>query len=601
MRFPLITIFTFILALSFTENALAMTVNDEIYNDERDVHNEKTENFYDSLESKTTRNKIPQLIYNSLFTRTKSSVNRTTVDDALSFEPYLGRTIGEISIERSKVFNEQGSWAERSANKFHAVTHEGKIRKDLFFNTGDKIEPEQLVNNKQYLQSRSYLYDALIEVDSATMDSDTVNLTVKTRDSWSLGVDLEINPRGESGIEIYDANIFGTGNRLSLATYFDFKDMTYGGNYAKFNMVNMWGSFIDGEFVLGRSFDSSDIGFEIKKDFIQPSDYKFNVSLYDSKQPYKMLDQDSTISLKYNIFNAQLGKSFYLPGINSSFYMLGNVTIQDFKKRADVGEALNPAFHNTANYLLGLGLYREDFYSTNLVYGYGLKEYIARGYRAEIVGGYREGEFFSDMYMGLNFSIGGYSSLGHLMFSSGVGSYYEPKTNTWRQSLANVNIRYFSHLLKVSRYDIRQFVNISYTRGWNRLEGSDEYISFNRDDMRGLNEDYYGQNRFLANLETTVFTPFAPLGFRVALFAFADFGLLGDNVNMFKNDYYTTFGLGVRIKNERLIFSRIQLRLGFAISKKGWINSDLFRLSNNYELTKYRYIPNEMNALNYDL
>ncbi len=40
----------------------------------------------------------------------------------------------------------------------------------------------------------------------------------------------------------------------------------------------------------------------------------------------------------------------------------------------------------------------------------------------------------------------------------------------------------------------------------------------------------------------------------MAMFGFADFGLIGDNGNIFKNNFYATVGLGIRIKNEHLIF-----------------------------------------------
>lgn len=38
----------------------------------------------------------------------------------------------------------------------------------------------------------------------------------------------------------------------------------------------------------------------------------------------------------------------------------------------------------------------------------------------------------------------------------------------------------------------------------------------------------------IINTETVVFTPYQPLGFRIAFFGFADFGLLGYSPNIFK-------------------------------------------------------------------
>ena len=91
------------------------------------------------------------------------------------------------------------------------------------------------------------------------------------------------------------------------------------------------------------------------------------------------------------------------------------------------------------------------------------------------------------------------------------------------------------------RSHIRQFLSLNYTQGWNRLEGSDEVLRFTaQDGLSLLKEDLVGTNRMVLNTETVFFTPYQPLGFRIALFGFADFGLLGRDANIFKNNFYTT-------------------------------------------------------------
>ena len=91
--------------------------------------------------------------------------------------------------------------------------------------------------------------------------------------------------------------------------------------------------------------------------------------------------------------------------------------------------------------------------------------------------------------------------------------------------------------------------------------------------------------------ETVVFTPYQPLGFRITVFGFADFGLIGYSPNIFKNDFFTSFGLGVRLRNERLVFNTIQIRLGVAFGKRGLVESEYFRLSNPTRMEQYRYRP----------
>ena len=72
---------------------------------------------------------------------------------------------------------------------------------------------------------------------------------------------------------------------------------------------------------------------------------------------------------------------------------------------------------------------------------------------------------------------------------------------------------------------------------------------------------------------------------------FLDMGLIGYSPNIFKNDFFTSFGLGIRLKNERLIFSAIQLRLGVAFGKRGLVESEYYRISSQTRLEQYRYRP----------
>ena len=166
------------------------------------------------------------------------------------------------------------------------------------------------------------------------------------------------------------------------------------------------------------------------------------------------------------------------------------------------------------------------------------------------------------------------------------------RSGMWQRSAVDVDLRWFSNLFLFKRSRIRQFLAFNYTQGWNRATGSDESIRFTRTDgLQALKEYIIGTNRMILNTETVVFTPYQPLGFRIAVFGFADFGLIGYSPNIFKNDFFTSFGLGVRLRNERLVFNTIQIRLGVAFGKRGLVESEYFRLSNPTRMEQYRYRP----------
>ena len=210
--------------------------------------------------------------------------------------------------------------------------------------------------------------------------------------------------------------------------------------------------------------------------------------------------------------------------------------------------------------LFGAGLYREKFYTANMVYGFGTREYLATGYKAELVGGYSWGEFNDEMYLGTVYKIGGFTRAGYLMGSFTLGSYIDLADGSWHHSAVDVDLQWFSNLYIYRRNRVRQFLSLNYTQGWNRDAGSYEIVRFTRENgLEALKEHITGTNRMV--------------------------------LNIFKNDFFTSFGLGIRLKNERLIFSAIQLQLGVAFGKRGLVESEYYRISSQTRLEQYRYLP----------
>ena len=206
--------------------------------------------------------------------------------------------------------------------------------------------------------------------------------------------------------------------------------------------------------------------------------------------------------------------------------------------------------------------------------------------------GYSWGEFDEGLYFGAGLKAGGFCSLGYIMGGFSLGSSIDRASGRWSRSAVDVDLRWFSPLFIMGRSRVRQFLMLNYTQGWNRDTGNDESIRFTRrNGLQALKEHVIGTNRTVLNTETVFFTPWQPLGFRIAFFGFADFGLIGRSPNAFRNDFFASLGGGIRIRNERLIFRTVLSRLGLAFGKGGLVDSEYFRLSSYTRLEQYRYRP----------
>ena len=554
----------------------------------------RNKRLYDSIESKTSRRAVPRMLYNLLFVKPvlDTTENGQFLDETRALMPFAGKTISGIEISRQEPFDENGNWLERTGNKLHMITREQVIRRDLLFKPGDEFDPQTIVRTKQLIRSRDYVSDIDIDVRPDSLDSTCVNLVIRTRDAWTITADGALHSEGRTMVALSDANILGTGNKLKFITNFNRQDFSYGGNMVEYEIPNVLGSFYTASFNAGRSFYSSTLDLGIRKEFIRPTDYEIGLTYNDIKDKRYMIEQDTSLLVKERNLDAWGGYSHFLRRINASIYITGRYNYNRVSRRPEVGPRYNPALHDQDALLVGLGLYRENFYTANMIYGFGSREYLAAGFKAEAVAGYSWGEFSDDAYLGLSFEAGGFCSLGYVMGGATLGSYIEPDNGMWQRSAVDIDLRWFSNLFLLRRSQIRQFLAFNYTQGWNRWEGSDESIRFTRmNGLQALNEYAIGTNRMILNTETVLFTPYQPLGFRIAFFGFADFGLLGYSPNIFKNEFYTSFGLGVRLRNERLVFNTIQIRLGIAFGKNGPVDSEYVRLSNYTRVEPYRYRP----------
>ncbi|WP_308661717.1 hypothetical protein [uncultured Alistipes sp.] len=561
------------------------------FNPVRDTNSQR---LYDSIQSKTSRRRVPRMLYRMLFVRPVLDTTATgqAIDESVLLEPFAGKTIGEISIDRRPIFDADGNWLERAANKTHMLTRERVIRRDLLFRTGEQLDPQTIIRNKQLLRSRSYLSDVDISVVPDPVDTTCVNIAITTRDSWTISVDGGLHSEGRTTVGVYDANIFGTGNLLRINTNFNREDFSYGGNLVEYEIPNVLGTFYTADFAGGRDFYNSTLSLGLRKEFLRPTDYEIGLTYGDIREKRYMIEQDTSLLVKQRNLDAWGGYSHLIPALRSSFYVTGRYNYRRVSERPAVSADYNPILHDQDALLAGVGLYRERFYTANMVYGFGLREYLATGYKAELVSGYVWGEFRDAMYLGISYVTGGFRPVGYLMGGLTLGSYIDTGSGMWRQSAVDVDLRWFSNLFMLRRSRIRQFLSLNYTQGWNRLSGSDESIRFTDENgLQALKEHVIGTNRMILNTETVLFSPYHPLGFRIAFFGFADFGLIGYSPNIFKNEFYTSLGIGVRLRNERLVFNTIQIRLGIAFGKPGLVESEYFRLSNATRLEQWRYRP----------
>ncbi len=161
------------------------------------------------------------LIATSAFGQDAVVANATA--EAIELER-AGATIRGINIVVDNVFDpskpEENKKLYRWANKVHIRTHPNVIEAALLFKTGDRYQARVLDESARVLRARGFLADARVTYRAYDPQTNTVEVDVYVRDSWSLAPDLKLSRSGgetEWGVGLSDGNLFGTGKQLTVS------------------------------------------------------------------------------------------------------------------------------------------------------------------------------------------------------------------------------------------------------------------------------------------------------------------------------------------------------------------------------------------------
>ena len=133
-------------------------------------------------------------------------------------------TIRAINITVDNIFDpnnpEEDKALYRWANRVHIRTRPSVIEDILLFEVGDTFVARLLDESARTLRARGFIAEAIVEPGTYDAATNSVDVNVRIRDSWSLALDLKLNHTGgvtEWGIGLSDNNLLGTGKTFEIS------------------------------------------------------------------------------------------------------------------------------------------------------------------------------------------------------------------------------------------------------------------------------------------------------------------------------------------------------------------------------------------------
>lgn len=528
--------------------------------------------FFDSLKSKASKNQLTKRLYNFVIVNPDTTFKKsfTGTSDG-NYIRYAGKKIRKIIIQRLDVFggninnlsSKEPNKIENILNKTHFNTNENIIRKNLLFSEGEKISPLTLSDNERILRQLPYIDDArIIVVPVSDEESDIV---VFTKDIYSLGGSYDYRGLKKGTVSLFDKNIFGMGHEFGLDMPFDNtlpESPGFGVHYLANNILK---SFINLNVYYLNGLGEKTYGFDLSRKLISSTTkYAGGISV---RMMYTTEDLDKLIApapLKYNLQDYWLSRSILINKESVSRIIIGARYINN--NVFDHPLILPESFYNLQKYMIFMGSAAfsvQKYTKTSLIYSYGRTEDIPYGALLKITTGREFNEFKQRTYIGGEVSFGkSIKALGYFYSYTGLSTYLIK--NRTEQGLLSLGMNYFSNLLNLGNSKIRNFVYAHYTRGFGRY--SNELLKFtNLNGFSGFrNDSVIGTQRLTISLESVLFSPANLYGFKFAFFGFTDFSFLsGTNEILGRGSALSSIGIGLRIRNDNLVFNTLQIRIGY--------------------------------------
>lgn len=536
--------------------------------------------FYDSLQVKAARHKVTKWLYGTMICSLKDTVNQK---ELLSYEYYTfykNKTIGSISIRSLKVFGPTFEdtarvtrlWVEKAANTLHSKSNQYVIRKNLWIKEGDPVDPDLMMDNERLLRSLPFLKDVRILITPRPLNDKVVDVLVLTQDVFSIGIYGGIGSLNKGELGIYDKNILGVGHEFGTKIVGHADMVPHIGYEAYYSINNLLGNFINFSSGYANTYIRQGFHVSFSRDFLRPQSVNAgSVSVTRSYRSDKVVLSDQVISpsnLDYVFLDGWYGRRLNVD-INPNdrrfqMTLAGRIRYSHFNNRPLADFDGNQYFANSIFYLGSLSFSHRSYVRDHLVYSYGITEDIPKGYLCELVFGYDDNEFSDRGYSHVFLSTGNLfrKKPFYLYTSVGVGSFFD--RSHLEQGIVDFKVDFISKLFNVWNVKARQFIKLNYTYGINRYD-IENLLLLNNYGIRGFGSQIgKGKQRLTLNIENVLFQNKSILNFQSALFSFVDLGIVGPaNQSIFRQTYYAGVGLGLRIRNENLVFKTIQLRLAY--------------------------------------
>jgi hypothetical protein len=533
---------------------------------------------YENIEKYSEQSKFTQFMYRLFFNSTTSAPAQPKKKKSQPQKPYSafqGKIIRKINVATLDPFGysiedtivSPQSFLVKTGNDLHIKTKAITIKNLLLIAENQPLDALMVTESERLVRSMNYINDVLFSVQAIPGNPDSVDIHIRELDKWSLIPDGSMSAT-RLNMKLKDNNFFGLGHEFQNNIVWNHSNGRYAYNTKYFvpnfrntyiNSTLQYGNDEKGNFIksiaLDRPFFSSfakwaagiNISQHLSDAAIKPSEYlrfKYNRQEYWAGNSMQLLKGSTDFKRTTNL-------------ISSARF----VRTRFLEKPLETIDTLQ--FYTNENfYLASLGVSSRLYVKDKYVFEFGTTEDVPVGRVINFTGGFQIKNNIKRTYFGVRFSTGDYYSWGYMSSDFEYGTFLHEKNG--EQGVLSLGLNYFTKLIEIGPWKLRQFIKPQLTLGINRID----YDSLTINNEYGLSgfssPTLSGNSRMLLTSQTQLYAPWNFIGFSFGPYLTLSLGMLGDVERGFRNSkVFTHIGLGVLIKNKNLVMSTFQITLSF--------------------------------------
>ncbi len=497
------------------------------------------------------------------------------------------------------------------ANKLHTNTREKTIRQHLFIKPNEKLNPYKVGDNERFLRDQQFILESRIVV-TPVAGTDSVDLAVITRDVFSIGGSVGGSFPTAPLFKVYDANIDGRGQGFEFDILFDADRTPKTGIGVAYTKSSLLGSLADlsiyyTQLNSGLSFGEEieySTGINLERPLVSPYSKWAGGAYWSQNWSKNVYSRPDSLFLdyKYNASNLWAGYNFgsekELRDRRREFLALRIFDGYFLDHPDQEVTSTERRYNNGSGLLAQFTLYEQDFIKTQYVYGFGRTEDIPKGYNMSATLGYTKIMGIERPYTDMSLIYDGASKSGSFYnVSLEAASYF--RNGAWEDGVIQTGGTYNTPAFPIGKYKIRSSASGYFTQLFDRT--TNDWLTIRGNIIPGLRvEEVDATQRISLGFESTLFTPWSLIGFRIAPFSSIYWAKLKCVSCEDKYQNYTGFSLGLRVRNENLIFGTVEVKGTYIPTDDDGNSKFAFSIRKNLRFRKSDVYVTAPDFLNYN-